>query len=132
MPGALETLERQGVAPTSEVTHVYCGNCEEIRPIRIVNSCLQCAHCGYAVLPLYMSANRRPLARQRLAEATHTCCPLDCGVVPVEFEGFTGPATLGDFVGGDVMCPQCRFVICTLWREGDPVAGANEPNSRRK
>ena len=47
---------------------------------------------------------------------THFWCE-QCGrIQPVSFEGFTGTDVSEDFIGGDILCDECHFIIATMYK----------------
>jgi hypothetical protein len=114
-------MDKAVQAGIAKATHVYCDKVDDIRPLQVSNSELRCAECGFVVAPLYMSDTGQRLTEQSLTAATHILCPGHSAVVPLLFEGFTGAAASGkNFVGGDIVCPDCYFIIGMLWRMGAP------------
>ena len=48
---------------------------------------------------------------------THFYCECCDKVTPAILESLDGPDRTGKFLGGDVVCADCRFVIATMYRE---------------
>lgn len=51
--------------------------------------------------------------------ATHAYCELCGEITPATFEPLESPSGDAIYLGGDVVCSRCRFVIATLYRVDD-------------
>jgi hypothetical protein len=62
---------------------------------------------------------------------THTYCEMCDAIQPVIQESLTDPDTSGKFLGRDLLCNECRFVIATLYKEkGGLLAVDNERGNK--
>ena len=48
---------------------------------------------------------------------THAYCTNCEGIQAVFFEGLKNVSTDGYFIGGDVVCEECAFIVATLYEE---------------
>jgi hypothetical protein len=50
-----------------------------------------------------------------MTDFTHAYCETCNAIRPVIQESLTGPDTSRKFIGGDLLCNECRFIIATLY-----------------
>jgi hypothetical protein len=50
-----------------------------------------------------------------LGAMTHFWCEVCCAIQPALFEGANHTDTSGTFIGGDVVCSVCDFIIATAY-----------------
>jgi hypothetical protein len=51
-----------------------------------------------------------------MEDFTHAYCDTCSAIQPVIQESLTGPDTSGKFIGGDLLCNECRSIIATLYK----------------
>jgi RNA recognition motif-containing protein len=51
-----------------------------------------------------------------MEDFTHAYCDMCSAIQPVIQESLTGPDTSGKFIGGDLLCNECRSIIATLYK----------------
>jgi len=60
-----------------------------------------------------------------LGAMTHFWCEVCDAIQPAFFEGANHQDTSGDFVGGDVVCSVCAFIVATAYTPNVDVTGAS-------
>ena len=58
-----------------------------------------------------------------LGEMTHFWCEVCDAIQPAFFEGALHHSTADDFVGGDVVCSVCAFIVATAYTTNAEVTG---------
>jgi hypothetical protein len=53
-------------------------------------------------------------------DATHAYCPNCKRIQPVKSEPLTNPDDSGKYLGGDIVCAVCAYIIATLYRSSAP------------
>lgn len=81
-------------------THVYCDKCDDIQPAKR-NGDIECGICGYTIV--------------KLDERQQGYCEVCDKFQPLKHEEPHGENVSGQFVGEDILCVECRYVIATVF-----------------
>jgi hypothetical protein len=81
-------------------THVYCDNCDDIQPVQR-NRNVTCGVCGSVAV--------------KMDDSGRGYCEICQQMQPLEHEPLAGEDVSGQFLGGDILCSDCRFVITTVF-----------------
>lgn len=87
-------------------THVFCEKCDAIQPAKQENDDIGCGVCGS------IEVKMDPDGRGYCAGCQE--------FQPLEHEALFSEDVSRQFVGGDMLCRECGFVIATVFR---PLVG---------
>ena len=82
-------------------THIYCDHCEAINPANRKKNGIYCENCLRRLL--------------RLDSRERGKCEIS-GFEELEHEALIGEDVSRSFLGGDIMCTDCRSILATVYK----------------